>query len=222
MPSPGNPCLMVLDDIRNFPPDKKAILIIRHAERYTIDEIENVHLPLLTEKGKRDSFQFGRDLSKIGEVRLFHSPVMRCQETAVEISRGLNESGNEAAVAGHALELGGPFIAGDWKDIAAEIKRHGYREFVRMWFDGKVSEKTIMPLGRSAILTTEFFLRQYNDSDTFIINVTHDWNLMILREHYFGLRHEDLGLPDFLDGMIFYVTGRKAMLMYHGEERAVT
>jgi hypothetical protein len=35
------------------------------------------------------------------------------------------------------------------------------------------------------------------------IHVTHDWNLNVLREGIFGLRHEDAGWPGFLSGMLF-------------------
>jgi hypothetical protein len=38
------------------------------------------------------------------------------------------------------------------------------------------------------------------------LHVSHDWNIIVLRELVCGVRHEDAGWLDFLDGVVFTPT----------------
>jgi hypothetical protein len=40
-----------------------------------------------------------------------------------------------------------------------------------------------------------------------VVLVTHDWNLLAVREELFGLRHEDDRWPGFMDGFVIWRDG---------------
>ena len=212
---------MIADDIKKIPAGARISLIIRHAERDAITNMEDAFSALLTEKGKREACQLGRELALLGPAGISHSPVERCRETAVEIHRGLKEKSAETCIIGHSLELGGPYVVGDWKDIAQEIMRYGYDTFLRMWINGRFPESLVLPAAETARIIAGLLFRQIMEAPHASINVTHDWNLLVLREHFFGLCHEDLGIPPYLDGILFYASGGIFRALYQGREQVI-
>ena len=194
----------------------KYAIILRHAERDPIEHMGNALTPLLTERGKAESFELGMALSALGPVTTFHSPVPRCQQTAVEIARGINEGKGSARDGGQITGLGGPYIAGDWLQLADTVQRMGQERFIRTWFDGGFPPDWIMPLPDAAGTQSRILIDQLKGLEGSAINVTHDWNIMIIREHYFGLRHEDIGEPGFLDGLSALLKDGSVILRYRG------
>jgi len=64
-------------------------------------------------------------------------------------------------------------------------------------------------------------LDQLNGGRITIVNITHDWNIMVLLEYYFSLRHEDIGYPDFLSGIAVYRENNKLYLQYGKHKRTI-
>src|SRR4030067_337813 len=81
---------------------------IRHAEREPIHRYADAFDAPLTEKGKADAHRFGRSMRQINPVKLYHSPVLRCEQTAEGICTGILSLSRQAAVAGSIFDLGGP------------------------------------------------------------------------------------------------------------------
>lgn len=196
-------------------------LIIRHGEREHIVETARALEALLTEKGKKEAVALGNKLSPFGNIIIHHSPVPRCRETAEKIAEGIIESGGSVQIAGHLAELGGPYIAGSWMDIVAEIDKRGFNGFVRAWFDGALPESLITPLDVSVKLQASILRAQLERGDASYVNVSHDWNVMCLREYYFGIRHEEAGTPPYLDGLAALRDGKGFWLFYEGRERKI-
>jgi phosphohistidine phosphatase SixA len=210
------------NNLLNFPQKETAIsLLIRHAERDPIDTMANALAPTLTVKGKNDSYKLGRMLAPFGPFTIFHSPVPRCQETAQSISEGISSCKINATVAGMLLDLGGPYITGDWDGIVKSIDRLGHANFVRKWFDNELPPELIMSLPEAARIQLRILVDTLRSSDTSSIHVTHDWNIMIVREYYFHLRHEDIGDPDYLDGVLAYLRDTILHLRYHEHEAII-
>ena len=83
---------------------------------------------------------------------------------------------------------------------------HG-EPFVRLWFSGRIDEAYILPAARIATAKLAFLTERLREScekgRRLDLHITHDWNVIILRELMLGVRHEETGWPAFLDGLVF-------------------
>ncbi|MFX1312627.1 MAG: histidine phosphatase family protein, partial [Promethearchaeota archaeon] len=68
--------------------NSKNILILRHSQRYEPKLADLNWYMELTSQGRKMARLFGMKLPKRRTIRLFHSPVKRCKETAQEIHEG--------------------------------------------------------------------------------------------------------------------------------------
>jgi broad specificity phosphatase PhoE len=193
-------------------------LLIRHGERDHIVETSRALEALLTENGKREAISLGEQLAPYGTIVVHHSPVPRCKQTAEKIAEGIIRRGGSVEVAGHLVELGGPYITGNWADIVAEIDKRNFDGFVRAWFDGELPESLIAPLEVSAKLQLSILREQLVKTNASFVNVSHDWNVMCIREYYFGIRHEEAGMPAYLDGIAAIWEGNGIKLLCSGRE----
>ena len=209
---------MLYTYIKELQPIDRVILLIRHAERYPIDDMKDALQIRLTEKGHTDSKNLGMNLAPFGPFSVYHSPVPRCMETALMISRGLSSEGTESTLKGQLMELGGPYVKGDWLELIRRTRSEGPAIFLRQWFDTNQHDDIMVSLEEAALFSISFLKDQLKNSKISVINVSHDWNLIILREYFFNLRHEDVGMPDFLDGIALFNKGKKLHLMYHDKE----
>lgn len=196
--------MIPLKSFDNIGQNQPIVLMIRHAERFNIERMVDATQPTLTDKGKQDAYMLGQELSFLCPCSIYYSPVKRCQETAEQINLGMQSSHCDSSIAGYHLTLGGPYIKGDWNAIASLVDRIGQNEFIRQWFNGSYPPDMILPLAEAADLQLSFLIGQIKNNHRSSINITHDWNIMVLREYYLGIKHEDSGSPDFLDGLYLY------------------
>jgi bisphosphoglycerate-dependent phosphoglycerate mutase len=196
-------------------------IMVRHAEREPILDYANAFDACLTEKGKSDAHLFGKNMKKIGQTALYHSPVQRCVQTADCVCAGLESNGTQAHVVGSIFDLGGAYIVGPWHEIAASIDRYGHFTFVRKWFNDEFPPDFIMPLDLAAATQLRILANQLLSGDSSSINITHDWNIMVLREYYFDSRHEDIGVPEYLDGLCAFMQDGLLHLIHHELEKVI-
>jgi hypothetical protein len=196
-------------------------LMIRHAERHPIEQMINALEVQLTERGIKDSYKLGEMLARFCPINIYHSPVPRCRQTAVNILDGIQSQDDRAILSGYLLELGGPYITGDWGAVVASIEKQGQTRFLRRWFDNELPSTLIMSLPEAAHIQLQILANQLASTDVSSINITHDWNIMILREFYFNLKHEVIGDPDFLDGLYAYMSDGKIILRYHENQTII-
>ena len=195
--------------------DKQPVaVILRHAERYPVVDPLTHSSVLLTEKGLEDACSLGKTLSFLKPAAFYASPVTRCQQTAEGIAKGIyNPDGTPPSVS-FLYALAGPYIRGEWPEITRLVQIHGISTYLRMWFDGELPKDLVMPVEEAAHLEFNILKKQLEEHEN-AINITHDWNIMIMRQYFFNLRHEDIGYPDFLDGMTAYKENGKICLAYH-------
>jgi hypothetical protein len=175
-------------------------IVIRHAQRHEICGAEGYWTCGLTDIGIEQARRFGQSLAgKFGSYRIFHSPVKRCEQTALAVSE---ELGVERVHPEKAL--GVSYIRVSVEEGFAEADRHG-NNFIRSWFDGQVPSRVFMPLPEAKEMQVAYLRTKLAEAPpgTLDIHVTHDWNINVLREGIFGLRHEDVGWPEFLSGLVF-------------------
>lgn len=194
----------VLDLINNIP--GQSAVVIRHAERPPI-LANNGHLMTgLTDKGLDDAFNFGSELSKFADnFRLFYSPPKRCCQTAEKIHEAFLKAGKKSALCGPEDQIGVSYMLVDIDSAFAESMAHG-KDFIRTWFDGRLRPGVYKSLDETLEEHLDYLRHSLNSTPGMDIHVTHDWNINVLREGIFGLRHEDVGWPGFLSGLVFSKT----------------
>jgi hypothetical protein len=88
-------------------------------------------------------------------------------------------------------------------------------------FDGRLPSSLFKPRRATAleqIATAENHLRRA--ATGLVVLVTHDWNLLAVREELFGLRHEEDWWPGFLDGLVLWRSARSVYVAFG--DRVVT
>ena len=196
----------VLAVLRECHISSPAAIMVRHAERFDIAGPEAYWTTGLTDRGIAQAGDFGASLSEhVDSCRLFYSPVKRCRQTAENISARLAESGRRVMSVQPEKLLGVSYIRIDVVDGFLEADKYG-DNFLRAWFDGAVPPEIFKPLAETRDEHLEFIRSKLSSAPPerhLDIYVTHDWNLNMLREGVFNLRHEDAGWPNFLAGMLF-------------------
>ncbi len=194
---------MQCSSISAIPPFDRMVLLLRHAEREAVTDLRTHEAVPLTEQGRRDARALGAVLgSRYRRMVLWHSPTPRCGHTAESLAGGAAQARSAARVEGALAWLGTEPVGGDAAWLNEQVARKGHEGFLRLWFDGRYPSDQIAPLARLASAQMSAVLAQLEGSPSpVVIDVTHDWNLMLLREHYLGLRHEDADVPAYLDSV---------------------
>jgi hypothetical protein len=213
---------MNIDLYKNIPSGKIITLVLRHAERYPIEKMERAFDALLTENGKKTAVKLGETISAHNPFTFYHSPVERCRQTAESMINGITVKNGKAELGGMDLILGAPYLKGDWKIIAEMATNQGQERFIRSWFNGEVSEEILYPLKESAKKQLSGLIKQLINSETNCVNITHDWNIVLLKEYFFGIQHEQDGMPGYLDGMLAYVENENVNLFYKNKKTIVS
>ncbi|WP_455364295.1 histidine phosphatase family protein [[Eubacterium] cellulosolvens] len=196
-------------------------VLLRHSVREPIRYDVNHERLHLTEEGRRMAFEFGGQLPLGKSIRLFYSPVPRCRETAERIHEGIVSHGGTGKLMGVRDFLGVPFI--DFQSILDQVKPIGFSTFTRRWLNSQLDVKIIddprkafrkMINGIVSTLTE-------NDRDSIDLYVSHDWNLLLIKEFFLGIKHEDAGLPDYLDGVILIYKEGTITAVYEGVKNTI-
>ncbi|MBA3849416.1 MAG: hypothetical protein C0502_05400 [Opitutus sp.] len=197
--------------------------VLRHAARHPISDPERPELAELTGEGRKHAVAFGAGLAGFARVRIFHSPVLRCRQTAECIALGGTRAGAGVEIAGARPELGIDFIR-DLKEAGRLSELHR-DHFVRLWFEGAVPPGVADPIPELAARKLAFVRARLGEiagaSGTLDLHVSHDWNILALREHLVGVRHEEAGWLAFLDGLTFRPCGPGLRAVYRRQARVI-
>jgi len=199
--------------------DGPLSMIIRHAERNEVGSIAHSLEVGLTEKGKQDAIRFGGSIGGDRPVRLFHSPAVRCRETAMGIAEGLRSNGHEVLSVQEVPSLCAPYL----KDtcVLRDADRLGH-DFMRAWFEGRFDRRWLLPTPEAAdmVLSSILSALSTGPEECLDIHVSHDWEVVLLREELLGVRYEDAGWVDYLSGLVFKESdGRFVASSPEGESR---
>ena len=187
-------------------PDGPAALMVRHAERYRIEAYTNGFNVPLTDRGHADALQLGGHLAPWSPIELWHSPAPRCADTARRLAEGAIAKGGQARVVGSDERLLGPYLR-DVETVLEIAQRLG-RGFLRQWFDGHLDPSIIQGRDATARGQLDVVLEKLLVLERgLVVVVSHDWNILSVRESYMGVRHEDIGWLSFLDGVAMAPAG---------------
>jgi broad specificity phosphatase PhoE len=203
---------ITLDEI---PDARRVAVLMRHAERDPIVTVEDSLGARLNDAGKAHARSLGEKLARFENLRFFHSPVERCRQTAEEIAAGAETRGAKPRMGGELFDLGGPYMK-DWRAVMKRVFDIGAGTFVRDWFGGRLPPGLAMEPAAAAGGQLAILADQLADPDWSgaTINVTHDWNMLLVRNHYFDLDQRALGWPDYLEGVAAFQQDGRLMLQF--------
>lgn len=195
----------MLDTIHSLASHRAVAAVLRHTARHPIANPAEPTLAEITEEGAKAAEAFGSQISGFDRIRLFHSPVKRCAQTAERIAQGAASIGVAAEVVGPREELGVDYIL-DLNEAGRLTVMHR-DHFVRLWFTDQVPNTVIRAPQGIASRKLEFVTARLRESPPagrrLDLHVSHDWNVIVLRELLLGVRHEEAGWLTFLDGVAF-------------------
>lgn len=185
------------------PEARHAAAIIRHAQRHPLGSTTDPSKALLTDAGKAAAVALGGRISGFAHLRLFHSPVMRCQQTAECIAEGASSSGMRIELCGARPRLG--FVCAKNEPAALTLYTEIGDAFVTRWLSGQLPQGMMEDpsdtVSQNLAEIADALDQATPHGPRLDLHVSHDWNIMVMRELLVGVRHEEVGWLGFLDGL---------------------
>jgi len=210
----------IIEGLQKFPEDSKIILVLRHSHRNEPTVLKGSQKLRLTPQGHAIAKKFGENLPISRPIKIFHSIIWRCEETANDIHEGFRSRGGESEIKGKLLPLA---------DIGVKTKEFYMNvfNFVNVmgafyrWVVGYYDPKDWTPFLEYCQSAARVFLDQVKNSPENGLNifVTHDFNVMALRFGWFGLQPKKW--VKFLGGFAYTVGEEQTLLLDYGELKPV-
>ena len=195
----------LLEGLYEFPDDKKIIVIKRHSHRYDSEDIRNHMHDNLTPIGHKYAKKFGEGLPGDRPIRLYHSKIKRCKETAENILDGFNQQHHhnevKAEIQGSLEVLYDLEISED--DFYREATKYPLDRLLYRWAAGLYPPEMIPPIHEYAQRAADIIWSKFDEgpSKSLDIHVTHDLISLCLRLGWFGLPKDEW--PTYLSGFAF-------------------
>jgi broad specificity phosphatase PhoE len=204
----------IIENIDKFPVDSRLILILRHSHRNEPKPLENVNKLRLTPQGHAIAKKFGENLPKNRPIRLFHSIIWRCEETAENIHNGFQSVGGKSELKGVLEPLFDIGIQN--RDFRDHLNYNHFREILFRWSAGFYQPEDWTPFTTYCQQAAHLIWNHGNTQSNRSIDifVTHDWHTMSLRYGWFGLPPDDQWVR-FLGGFIFSFEEDHILLLDH-------
>ncbi len=205
----------LLEGVKQFPKDKKIIMVIRHSHRFDSEDIRNHMHDKLTPIGHKYAKDFGKHLPEDRSLRIYHSIIERCKETADNIIAGFNHktenSKSKAEIVGSLDVLYDLEITED--DFYREATKYPLDKLLYRWAAGLYPPEMIPPIHEYAKKSAYEIWSKFDDGPghSIDLHVSHDLILLCLRLGWFGLPKEQW--PTFLSGFAF-TFGENHILLY--------
>jgi broad specificity phosphatase PhoE len=190
----------LLEALAQVPASQGVVAVLRHSARDDITDVRDAPFVPLNAYGLEAARALGAALPKGRRLILRHSPIPRCQQTAEEILAGYGSGELQGADEG----LGIPYVL-DLDRLAGLAGHMGQREFAGKWFADELDPGVVQPAeeaARALATLASDRLRAAQPGELHLL-VSHDWNVLLLRERLMGIAHGDVGWLDFLDGVVF-------------------
>lgn len=199
----------IIESIPKFPENSSLIIIIRHSHRIDTADMQLMANLGLTDMGKEIAKIFGSKLPKNRHIRLNHSTVPRCKETANSILDGFQTVGGSGEILGLCEPL---YSIGKDPDFVLKMayKYPGSR-FINHWAVGLFPDESIQKFTRYAIQAANNIWNKSIKGNSININITHDLILMALRYGWFGIP-PGKNWVNFLGGFIMAILKDKIIL----------
>jgi len=180
-------------------PGSTAYLFLRHSHRESPASGPVPRDMPITALGGRVATELGHRLSAATSrpAFIFHSPLLRCQQTAEAISAGFKKGGRDAEMRGKLDEL--VYLTSDPEKKAIIEEKHG-SDYVNYWLTGFYYERDMEPAVHYGRRVVEKMVRESTSRPSpLAIMIGHDDTLLGLRGVLAGIPVDASWLP-FLGG----------------------
>ncbi|MFW9950080.1 MAG: histidine phosphatase family protein [Candidatus Thorarchaeota archaeon] len=210
----------LINGIGEFPLDSKLILILRHSHRNEPEILNKVHKLRLTPEGHAIAKKFGESLPNNRPIRIFHSIIWRCEETAENIHNGFKGIGGTSELKGKFSPLYD--IGIEDRSFLEQLKNYHFKEILFRWVTGFYLPKEWTPFIQYSQKAAYLIWNQLTSAPErgLDIYVTHDWHLMSLRFGWFGLPPDERWVS-FLGGFAFTFEEDRILLLDYGELKSL-
>ena len=210
----------IIKNLNKFPEDSKIILVLRHSHRNEPQFMEKVHKLRLTPKGHAIAKKFGENLPISRPIRLFHSVIWRCEETAENIHNGFKNIGGKSELMGEIAPLYKIGINND--SFYEHISNYHFSEILLRWATGFYLPEEWTPFIEYTQNAAHLIWNQLKNAPEKGIDicVTHDWHLITLRFGWFALP-PDKRWVNFHGGFAFTFEKDHILLLDYGELKSV-
>ena len=212
----------IIHGLSEFPEDSKLILVLRHSHRNEPEPefLDKVHKLRLTPQGHAVAEKFGENLPKDRPIRIFHSIIWRCEETAANIHKGFSNIGGKSELKGEFTPLYD--IGIDNRSFLQQNKIYHFREVLFRWVAGFYLPEEWTPFIQYIQNSALLIWNQLKDAPEkgIDIYVTHDWHLMSFKFGWFGLPPDERWVK-FLGGFAFSFEEDHILLLDYGEMKPI-
>lgn len=207
---------LLIEGIKDFSEDSNLLMFLRHSHRDSITNVEEMTSLGLTEKGKEIAELVGRNLPLNRTIRLYHSAIPRCQETAKYIIKGFREIGGKGRLMGSLKHL--YQVDGEVEYIVEQIFNNLDEQLINRWAAGHFPPDKFQPLHLYSQETAKlvFDKNKRAPNNNIDIFVTHDLQIMALRFSWFGLEPCDYWVS-YLGGFLFSKNQIKTKFLSNGK-----
>ena len=198
--------------------EQGGILVLRHSvrEAITVAEVAAAMAAPLTDEGRALSCRLGELLPAAVPLRLFWSPVPRCEETAALIGEGALARGCRVELAGARDYLGALYVL-DGDGVTRQFARLGQHRFVAAWLGEKLPAGLLKPApeaGRQ--LLAALFDEHGTDGGRLDLHVTHDLTLVTLLSLVCDVCAAGFRWPGYLEGALLLPRDGELLWDYGG------
>lgn len=208
----------LIDWIKTIDSDQPIMLMLRHSHREVMHTHAAVMEQGLTNLGRRMSFELGKRLPAERNVHLFHSFILRCYETAEEISKGFTSVGGEVLEIEPERTLMGPNTLDPeiWKELWPDGEN--VTDFVNRWASGEFHNRLepFNEFGEELIEKTVKRLLASEDN-AMQVHVTHDLSQMCTLRILFDRALVGKDREPFLGGVGITIEDKNPILFAKGK-----
>ena len=177
----------IINGLTQFQKDSKIILILRHSQRDEPENLEEMHKLRLTPEGHTIAKKFGEELPSDRPIRLFHSVIWRCQETAEDILSGFETIGGKGKMKGvfaplYDLQTAPKFFSNVFNNYTGD-------QFIYRWVAGLYPQDQITSLQQYCQKAAKLIWKEYKKAPdkNIDIHITHDLFIIALKLGWFGI-----------------------------------
>jgi hypothetical protein len=211
--------IRIASDIAAVPKGANCAIIIRHGDR---DGVLNqvVHQDeRLNVMGIQRSEHLGTLLSRFSQLRSFTSPIERCVDTCVHISKGYGKEQQPERT--ELLGMAAPFML-DPKKAYKRMNDLGLHGFVECYINDSLDRSMVLPCNEGTRMLFSYVIDRIKDMEGGIgVFVTHDMIITPSMAYYFDYDFMNKGLAPFLDGIVLYEDGKGYVAAYSGKKLKV-
>lgn len=210
----------ILNNLKKFPEKSKILLVLRHSHRDEPKDLSGIYKLRLTPQGHAIAKKFGEHLPNNGEIKIFHSVIWRCEETAKNIHEGFKKTGGKSELIGKFEPLSN--IGINLKEFTGELIKHPFNEILFRWVSGFYLSEEWVPFIQYIQNSAQLIWNHIKDIPEGGMNIyiTHDWHLMSFRFGWFGLPPDDRWV-NYLGGFAFILKKKKIKLLDYGEFKTI-